>query len=166
MDYLNKACLLSAEVHKKQKYGKHRYYYYHVLGVVNLLQENCTRYFPKESHDQWIFNYDNSEIVRSAALLHDVVEDADDPGLVQQKILEIFPPLVYDMVMILTRPKDMSYSDYIFRYLGCGVISTPCKAIKLADLEFNIIESESRKLNSYEKQRLDKYKLARYILQP
>ena len=37
--------------------------------------------------------------------------------------------------------------------------------VERADLKFNIKEAENRELTAYEKQRLEKYKLALYILE-
>ncbi len=79
----------------------------------------------------------------------------------------MFNYTISNCVRILTRPDGMPYSDYIknINSIKFSSIIWRAASVKIADLKFNIKESECRKLNSYEKQRLDKYRLALYILE-
>ena len=67
--------------HQGQKYGVSDYFDYHVLGVVNLIQEPNTLY-------------------KIVAALHDVLEDTKCPD---DLILDCFGEVVYEAVVALTR---------------------------------------------------------------
>jgi len=171
MNICEKAKSLAKIVHEGQKYGKQDYVDYHISGVVDNLYHNYqSTYLPKTALPFWYNDPETRDCVVAAAWLHDSIEDSDastplTKEEVRQAIIDKFPPIVLDLVEGMTKKPNQSYSEYIFSILD-GPICCPLAAIKLADLDFNISQSESRSLNGYEKQRLEKYCLARYILLP
>ena len=138
-ELIEKAKKFALEKHAGQMYGD-KPYSYHLQGVVDNLNGSST-----------------STI--ASAWLHDVIEDTK---ATQSELLELFNPNIVYIVNHLSKSSG-SYTDYIIGIRKYGVIDVI--DIKIADLKFNIKKSESRKLNGYEKQRLEKYKLALYILE-
>jgi len=75
-----------------------------------------------------------SEEVLCAALLHDVIEDC---GSTRETLLEMgFHMSVVDMVDLVSRRKDQSYTDYVSRIKESG--NKGAISIKLADLNDNM----------------------------
>jgi len=111
--------------------------------------------------DNQLFTFMNNrlEVLCGAALLHDVIEDTDVTvqGLIDMGVSEE----ITRVVNILTKYKGESYYDYIMRVKKDKLATE----IKLADLEHNMsdmaVVPESKKTNNL----LDKYKLAKYILE-
>ena len=165
MNVVEKAKELAKRAHQDQKYGEHDYYDYHLLGVANILEENAKTFLGEDCQVYWGNNKLTKDCLIAGAILHDLEEDTSfsiskHPGTNPQG----FPDLVVDIVLGMTKRNGDTYFDYIKRL---STKSGPAvRAVKLADLTFNIQESEKRELNGYEKQRLDKYKLARHILMP
>ena len=103
----------------------------------------------------WINNGFTKNCIIAGAYLHDTLEDQPQH---KEKLFD-FPELTKKTILGMTKDTGVNYSDYILNMKSPSVI-----AVKLADLTFNIKESESRELNSYEKQRLEKYRLAKAVL--
>ena len=93
--------------------------------------------------------------LKTVALLHDVIEDTSvtDRYLLDSGI----PKKLVESVMILTKPKDMSYESYLERVKTDPV----ALAVKKADLAHNTSSNRSKGLNS---DRKAKYNLAKEIL--
>lgn len=68
------------------------------------------------------------------ALLHDVIEDADDPKAMRTLLHQHFPDTVCDAVEALTRPDGVTYADYI-NNLKTNRLAAK---VKLADLAHNL----------------------------
>lgn len=94
---------------------------------------------------------------RSAAMLHDSIEDASDDEA-REKLAEVIlfncGKPVLECVKVLTKRSGEPYLDYILRVIAGG---PPAMRIKLADLEDNLEDLEPGT-------KRDKYLLARYIL--
>lgn len=100
---------------------------------------------------------ENSTVV---ALLHDVVEDTD------YTIMDIkgmgFGVEVVRALELLTHDPEISYFDYI----KAIVPSQLAKKVKLADLEHNSdVTRLKREPNEKDRRRLDKYRLAKVVLE-
>lgn len=94
------------------------------------------------------------EQAQIAAVLHDVVEDADNPTDAASDIFRLFGPEISNMVELLTKKKQEDYlSEYIKR-VACYPITT---AIKLADLEDNADITRLKGLSKKDFDRLEKY---------
>jgi len=136
---------LARKVHEGQKYGDNDYFDYHLEGVAEIARQNS-----------------RDPLVEAVTYLHDVYEDAPEESknwVLKQ--LDNFHPLVKESVLILSHTEG-DYAEYIDRIFYTGIP----RRVKLADLTFNIRESEKKdRLNGYEKQRLQKYKLAKMYLQ-
>jgi len=165
MNIVEKAKQLAKQAHQGQKYGDNDYYDYHLLGVVKILNLNAKTFLGENYHIYWVNNKLTKDCLIAGAILHDLEEDTDF-SISKHPVAnpQGFPDLVVDIVSGMTKRNGDTYFDYIKRL---STNSGPAvRAVKLADLTFNIQESEKKKLNGYEKQRLDKYKLARHILMP
>ena len=75
------------------------------------------------------------------AFLHDILEDSDltEEGLRAHG----FPWYIVDAVVLLTRPDDLTYADYIGRLIERDGASAAypyqlARAVKVADLQFNL----------------------------
>ena len=152
MNIIEKAKQLAKSAHQGQKYGEHDYFDYHLTNVAANLEKNYKEYLGKYVNDWWLNNETTRDILIAAAWSHDLLEDTNAN-------ISGFPMLYKVLVRGMTKPEGIDYVSYITSMINVGV-----RAIKLADLSENIKESESRQLNGYEKQRLQKYKLARHIL--
>ena len=76
-------------------------------------------------------------IAKTVALLHDTIEDGDDPDKVTEQLDFQFGEFIMQCVMHLSRNKDIeTYSEYIDRVRKCGV--PVVIAVKIADLEHNL----------------------------
>ena len=99
-----------------------------------------------------------SDEAKTAALLHDVVEDT--PVTFDQLSQEGFSEDVLSAVRLLTHEPSVSYDDYI-RQLGKNPIA---KEVKLADLEDNSDIRRLKGVGEKDVARLRKYLLAyRYL---
>lgn len=145
-----RACEVAKEAHKNQTRWDGSPYFGHILGVVNLVQQNRI-YLPPEWSKLEIF-----EKVVSAAFLHDVVEDTD---ITIEDLREQFSPLTCDMVECLTKRKGESYFDFIMRINGSHIFGA--KYIKICDITHNMSDADDRERRSA---RYAKYELSRYIL--
>ena len=90
---------------------------------------------------------DRDEIIRSAALMHDVLENAKNPDIIRTLMLEYFPSEVSYLVEVLTNDKNLYYNKYI------DVVSNNPKAllIKFEDLKDNTKDNNipEKQFNKY-----------------
>lgn len=157
-DIVNKAMIIAEIWHDGQKYGN-KPYMYHLNGVVTNLVEDYFSYFPRPAIDDGQWNQPViKDCVFAAAYLHDILEDTACTK--EYLISEGMPQLVIDLISVLTHKKEEDYFDYVMKINDCGSITTGARAIKLADLDFNL----SHCGKNHKKK--DLYKFARYILEP
>ena len=144
---VERAKQFALEKHAGQMYGD-KPYSYHLQGVV----DNIAEYIESS-------NRVTKKEAICVAWLHDILEDTNTT---EEEICSNFGNIVTFGVTSLTNNFDC-YCDYIknIKTMNCEEIIL----IKIADLKFNIKEAENRELTAYEKQRLEKYKLALYILE-
>lgn len=91
---------------------------------------------------------------RIVALLHDILEDTD-ATIEELKELGLTDVMI-DAIMLLTRPKDMTYMEYIKRLADN---SLACK-VKLADLEDNMDPERIKNAGENYGSLLERYKKA------
>ena len=92
------------------------------------------------------------EMMKSIAILHDVIEDTN---LTDDKLLVIgVDKEVVDVVMILTKRQDEPYKDYIMRIIK----NEKAILIKIEDLKHNLSDLQKGTMK-------DKYELALYVLE-
>ena len=89
------------------------------------------------------------------AILHDVLEDCEDPALVARVHAEA-PREVLEALDCLTRRSDESYEQFIQRS-GSNPLA---KRVKLADLEDNMDIKRLATLGERELERLERYRKA------
>lgn len=93
VDYIEKAKAFAKEAHKGQTDKAEKdYFEAHVAIVADSVEPD--------------------PLVKAAAYLHDTVEDTD---ITIEDIRAEFPPEVAEAVLALTRRKDMTYAEYIWR---------------------------------------------------
>lgn len=110
-DLLNKAILLAVNAHEGQKQANGEPYILHPLHVMMQMATTTEKVI---------------------AVLHDVIEDT--PVSLRDLEDEGFPPLIVEMVDLLTRPVEMDYDLYIERIRPNRL----ARRIKLADLQHNM----------------------------
>lgn len=120
-------------------------YIFHPLAVVELLPEVCQC----------------DETAICAALLHDILEDTNTT---KEELAFVFGQKVADDVDMLTRPKGMSYDEYIKRIAQHG--STVAISIKIADLFHNSMSSRLPEITNKDLARIDKYRKYIAMLDP
>lgn len=106
------------------------------LEIVTTLFENDLDKggMPYMLHLLYVYKHVSSEDEKTAALLHDTIEDKD---VTKEDLLEVgFSPKVVEDVTMLTRVKPIEYSDYIENMIKNG--SVEALHVKLADLENNM----------------------------
>lgn len=113
---------LAEEVHRnqKRKYTGYEYFTHLVNVSVN----------DKVLEAQAEFPY-----IRIVAMLHDVIEDASNPELIDAKIKSEYPAEIYDAVKLLTKQRGQSYSDYIKSIIASG--NKMAMIVKYADAKDN-----------------------------
>lgn len=147
-----RACNLAKQAHKNQTRWDGSPYFNHIVGVVNLVQDNR-----KNLPDA--FGLKEPEIfdkIVAAAFLHDVVEDTD---ITIEDLRREFSSLTCDMVECLTKRKGESYYDFILRVWGSGLPGA--KYIKICDITHNMSDANEKEKMSA---RYAKYELSRHIL--
>lgn len=129
-----KALMIAVQAHSGQTDKQGKPYILHPLAVASQL--------------------DSLEL-KTIALLHDTIEDS---WVSKEFLLENgIPEELVEVVVLLTRPKDMSYEDYLRR-----VKTNPMAlAVKKADLAHNTSPERAEGLNDH---RRAKYELAKRIL--
>lgn len=120
-------------------------YIFHPLAVVEFLPEN----------------YQCNETAVCAALLHDTLEDTNTT---KEELAFIFGQKVADTVDMLTRPKGMSYDEYIKRIAQHGSIIAI--SVKIADLFHNSMSSRLTDITNKDLVRIDKYQKYIAMLDP
>lgn len=129
-----KALMIAVQAHSGQTDKQGKPYILHPLAVASQL--------------------DSLEL-KTIALLHDTIEDS---WVSKEFLLENgIPEELVEVVVLLTRPKDMTYEDYLRR-----VKTNPMAlAVKKADLAHNTSPERAEGLNDH---RRAKYELAKRIL--
>lgn len=104
-------------------------------------------------HPMTVASYMDTDIEKTIAYLHDVLEDTD---VTVDALREIFPNEIVDTLITLTHRKDESYFEYIQR------VSTSklAKKIKVADLLHNLDITRIKEPTKQDYERLEKYKKA------
>lgn len=93
------------------------------------------------------------------ALLHDVVEDSD--YTIEDLKKAGFNDVILEALRLLTHDKNVPYMEYI-----AGLKDNPlAKTIKLADLKHNSDLNRLDKITEKDLKRVEKYKVAREILE-
>jgi (p)ppGpp synthase/HD superfamily hydrolase len=141
-DLVKKAYEFAKAKHAGQKYAEHDYFDYHICGVVNMLDDSVS---------------DECKVI---AYLHDTFEDTDTT---YPELAQAFGSIIARAIAVLTKSNDESYEQYIIDILNDR--DDEVIAVKLADLNFNIHQPTDKQIVRYEKERIEKYKLARYILE-
>ena len=78
---------------------------------------------------------------KTIAALHDVIEDSHDPVEMEAALRQFFPDDIIDDVMRLTRPRDVTYADFIERICD-GNEDT--RTVKLADINDNLADIDDQ----------------------
>ena len=104
-------------------------------------------------HPMTVASYMDTDIEKTIAYLHDVLEDTD---VTVDAVRKIFPNEIVDTLIILTHRKDESYFEYIQR------VSTSklAKKVKVADLLHNLDITRIKEPTKQDYERLEKYKKA------
>ena len=104
-------------------------------------------------HPMTVASYMDTDIEKTIAYLHDVLEDTD---VTVDALRKIFPNEIVDTLITLTHRKDESYFEYISR------VSTSklAKKMKVADLLHNLDITRIKEPTKQDYQRLEKYKKA------
>ena len=112
---------MAAEFHKAQKRWNGDPYIIHPLRVAQLVDVEGL-------DDLMGFS------VLIAAVLHDAVEDADDPVKAERLVRSHFGDVIGNSVMALTRRKDETYKNFIRRAKQDDV----ARRVKIADIKDNL----------------------------
>lgn len=151
MSLIGHAIALAADVHKDQVDKGDEPYVYHVLEVAKRAKERYAALTPAydEQYEKWVI---------CAAILHDVIEDTEDPlarRAVRDHIYAIFPSAVYSAVDALTKYDDEPYDEYIERVAHDWI----ARIVKLCDLSHNLEawRIPSGKITERDYKRWDKY---------
>ena len=104
-------------------------------------------------HPMTVASYMDTDIEKTIAYLHDVLEDTD---VTVDALRKIFPNEIVDTLITLTHRKDESYFEYIQR------VSTSklAKKVKVADLLHNLDITRIKEPTKQDYERLEKYKKA------
>jgi len=142
---MNRQVKLALEIAKEAHKGQFRH-------------DNKTPYIehPKEVAMRFYrpFPIDETEILYSVALLHDVIEDSKITAkeLLKRGVRKI----IVDKVVILTKIEGEKYIDYLLRVKEDSLATK----VKIEDIKHNLSTLEPKK-----KAQRDKYLLALYILE-
>lgn len=102
----------------------------------------------------------DDEYSTCVALLHDTVEDSDDPTKTFEFIANEFPLDVIATISLLTHKKGVPYMEYIEK-----IKSDPLATkVKLADLKHNSDLSRLNVVTEKDEKRAEKYKKAITVL--
>ena len=104
-------------------------------------------------HPMTVASYMDTDIEKTIAYLHDVLEDTD---VTVDALRKIFPNEIVDTLIILTHRKDESYFEYIQRVSK----SKLAKKVKVADLLHNLDITRIKEPTKQDYERLEKYKKA------
>ena len=120
MDLVCRARQFALEAHGGQKYGEHPYVF-HLDQVESVLRE---------------FGHE-SEILRAAAQLHDVLEDT---SVSHEELGREFPAEVFDIVVAVTKPPDWMIRSKALRSAGGRLLKLSISARAVANAA--MIESQ------------------------
>lgn len=110
---------------------------------------------PYISHPQAVSCAVSSDYEKAVAWLHDVLEDTK---ITEEHLRnEEIPEDVITAVKILTKNKDSDYLNYIIKVKRNDL----ARVVKIADINHNLSDLDYEK----NKQRYEKYMLARFLLQ-
>ena len=137
-DKTKKAMKLCFEAHKDQVDKSGMPYVFHPFHVAEQMTDEATTI---------------------VALLHDVVEDTD--YTLEDIAAEGFGKDILEAVALMTHEDDVPYLDYVAKLKENPI----ARAVKLADLAHNSDLSRIGEIDEETKQRLEKYKKARAILE-
>ena len=98
-----------------------------------------------------VASYMDTDIEKTIAYLHDVLEDTD---VTVDALRKIFPNEIVDTLITLTHRKDESYFEYIQRVSK----SKLAKKVKVADLLHNLDITRIKEPTKQDYERLEKYK--------
>lgn len=98
-----------------------------------LRKQSCVPYIV---HPIRVANYFNDDVMKTIAILHDVVEDTD---IEMAYIYENFPPRVSSAVEALTKREGEKHFDYIKRLKS----NWDAREIKIADIVDNLSDTIS-----------------------
>ena len=102
-------------------------------------------------HPMTVASYMDTDIEKTIAYLHDVLEDTD---VTVDALRKIFPNEIVDTLITLTHRKDESYFEYIQRVSK----SKLAKKVKVADLLHNLDIVRIKEPTKQDYERLEKYK--------
>lgn len=137
-DVLFNALRIAIEAHDGQVDRAGKPYIYHPLAVAAMVN----------SFDEFV-----------AALLHDVMEDADYNA--DDLIAAGIPEHIVDALRLLSHDKNVPYMDYIAQIKGNDL----AKAVKLADLKHNSDLGRLPVITDKDLKRAEKYRRAILLLQ-
>lgn len=104
-------------------------------------------------HPMTVASYMDTDVEKTIAYLHDVLEDTD---VTVDALRNIFPNEIVDTLITLTHRKDESYFEYIQRVSK----SKLAKKVKVADLLHNLDITRIKEPTKQDYERLEKYKKA------
>ena len=100
-----------------------------------------------------------TDLDRSAALLHDVLEDSDITA--EDLLAEGIPAEVVEAVRFLSKQEGEDYQDFVRRARQNGLAA----AVKIADIEDNIDILRLASVDEHDLARIRKYHAAWHLLQ-
>jgi (p)ppGpp synthase/HD superfamily hydrolase len=92
------------------------------------------------------------DVLRIAAVLHDVVEDCDDVSMADIAALDL-PAEAVEIIALMTHPEDEPYESYIERVAG----HPRAAQVKLGDLRDNMDVLRLAEVTGKEQKRLARY---------
>ena len=130
-------------------YGKNRPYTDHLFSVANRALVAVNQFYPA-----------NRETIATIGLLHDVVEDTD---VTEDDLREMYPDVVTDAVMLLTKDESLSYDENIQRIIDSG--NTYAMIVKYCDNTDNLENSIRSYLNGRTANQVEKagLRMAKYM---
>lgn len=131
MRYAHIALQLAKQAHKGQKDKAGKDYIQHPIHVAEQMQ---------------------TDIEKTVAYLHDVVEDTDVTLSLLQEMG--FPGEVVDAVDAITKRSGEEYNDYLQRVVGNPI----ARKVKIADMEHNSDITRFENPTEKDKERCNKYK--------
>jgi len=100
----------------------------------------------------------NTDLERSAALLHDVIEDSDITA--GDLLAEGIPPEVVEAIQYLSKSEGEDYQDFVARAKRNKIAAK----VKIADIEDNIDVLRLSSLDEWDLARIKKYHTAWRLL--
>ena len=154
-EQVDQTMAFAAFYHAEDKYGDDPYFEAHTLKVY----EEVRSMFRYNSDILLSVTPETRDDILCVALCHDLLED--HPRVIDShKLEDEIGAYATKAVQILTRGKE-SYITYITNIIESKNLAA--LVVKLADLRCNIEASEG-KTDSYSKVRLDKYRMAEYLI--